>query len=99
MGEICITCGLPKEICVCEDIAREQQEIKIFTTRRRYGKLVTIVEGIDGGDIDLEELAKTLKTKCAAGGTVKEGNIELQGNHEKKAKEELKKLGFRVGDQ
>jgi len=96
MGEICITCGLPKEICACEHIAREQQEIRIFTTKRRYGKIVTIVEGIDGTAIDLEDFAKTLKTRCAAGGTVKKGNIELQGDHSKRVSAELKKLGFSV---
>ncbi len=47
MPEICQTCGLPKELCVCEEIAREQQDIKIYTVKRRYGKMVTIVEGIN----------------------------------------------------
>jgi len=99
MGQICEICGLPKEICACEHIAREQQDIMIFTTRRRYGKVVTIVEGIDGSAIELEDLAKTLKTRCAAGGTVKKGNIELQGDHAQKVKEELRKLGFSVEEQ
>lgn len=98
MGDICITCGLPKEICVCEDIAREQQDINIYTTTRRYGKTVTIVEGIDSNAIDLTNLGKKLKTKCASGGTVKKGKIELQGNHVKKVRGELKKLGFSVGE-
>lgn len=93
MAEICPICGLPKELCVCEEIAREQQKIKIYTEKRRYGKTVTIVEGIKS-DIDINELAKTLKTKCASGGTVKNGNIELQGDHKKKVQEALKKIGF-----
>lgn len=94
MPEICNRCGLPKEICVCEEIAREQQNITIFTVKRRYGKMVTVIEGIDANDIDIEELAKTLKTKCAAGGTVKGGNIELQGDHKRKAMEALREMGF-----
>ncbi len=98
MGDICMTCGLPKEICVCEDIAREQQFIRIFTTRRRYGKVVTIIEGIDGSAIDLRKLSKELKSKCASGGTVKDGRIELQGNHMEKVKEELIRQGFSIGD-
>ncbi|PIV68800.1 MAG: stress response translation initiation inhibitor YciH [Euryarchaeota archaeon CG01_land_8_20_14_3_00_38_12] len=93
MAEICPICGLPKELCVCEEIAREQQKIKIYTEKRRYGKTVTIVEGIKS-DIDINELAKTLKTKCASGGTVKNGNIELQGDHKKKVQEALMKIGF-----
>ncbi|MFQ5911083.1 MAG: stress response translation initiation inhibitor YciH, partial [Thermoplasmata archaeon] len=89
-------CGLPQELCMCEEIAREQQRIKIFSDRRRYGKVVTIVEGIDAADIDIEDLAKKLKTKCAAGGTVKDGRIELQGEHRKKVKLALEKIGFTV---
>lgn len=94
MPEICSMCGLPSEVCVCEEIAREQQEITIYVVKRRYGKIVTIVGGIDANDIDIEELARTLKTKCAAGGTVKDGNIELQGDHKEKVLDTLRALGF-----
>jgi len=93
VAEICPICGLPKELCVCEEIAREQQKIKIYTEKRRYGKTVTVVEGIKS-DIDINDLAKKLKTKCASGGTVKNGNIELQGDHKKKVQEALRKIGF-----
>ncbi|MCK4949028.1 MAG: stress response translation initiation inhibitor YciH [Thermoplasmata archaeon] len=96
MAGICPVCGLPQELCMCEEIAREQQRIRIYSDRRRYGKVVTIVEGIDAADIDVEDLAKRLKTKCAAGGTVKGGRIELQGEHKKKVKLALEKIGFTV---
>ena len=96
MAGICPVCGLPQELCMCEEIAREQQRIKIYSDRRRYGKMVTIVEGIDAADIDIEDLAKRLKTKCAAGGTVKAGRIELQGEHKKKVKLALEDIGFTV---
>ncbi|MEM2869366.1 MAG: stress response translation initiation inhibitor YciH [Thermoplasmata archaeon] len=99
MAGICPTCGLPKELCACEEIAREQQEIRISTAKRRYGKVVTIVEGIDAGDIDIEDLARQLKTRCAAGGTVKEGKIELQGDHKKKVEQVLQELGFQIAVQ
>ena len=94
MPGICNKCGLPEELCMCEEIAREQQNIRILTDKRRYGKVVTIVDGIDQGDIDLDELAKKLKTKCASGGTVKDGRIELQGEHKKKVKKALEDIGF-----
>ena len=94
MAEICSVCGLPKELCACEDIAREQQEIRIATTKRRYCKIVTIISGIDPTDIDLDDLARFLKNKCAAGGTVKDGIIELQGDHKKKAIVALKEKGY-----
>jgi len=94
MGQICSVCGLPVELCMCEEIAREQQQIRIFTDTRRYGKIVTVVEGIDASDIDMNELTRTLKTKCAAGGTFKDGRIELQGDHKKKVKDTLVEMGF-----
>ena len=96
MAGICPVCGLPEELCMCEEIAREQQQIKITTMKRRYGKIVTIIEGIDSSDIDLDDLARKLKTRCAAGGTVKSGRIELQGEHKKKVKKVLNEMGFMV---
>ena len=81
---------------MCEEIAREQQQIRIYLDKRRYGKLMTVVEGIDGADIGLDELARTLKTKCAAGGTVKDGRIELQGDHKRKVIEKLQEMGFSI---
>jgi translation initiation factor 1 len=81
---------------MCEQIAKEQQKIRILTDTRRYGKIVTVVDGIDATDIDLDDLARKLKTRCAAGGTAKEGRIELQGEHKKKVKEVLEELGFSV---
>lgn len=94
MSEICPVCGLPKELCVCEEIAMEEQQIRIFTTRRRFGKLMTILDGIDRKDIDLKDLCTTLKTKCACGGTVKKGRIELQGDQKTRASAILVKMGF-----
>ncbi len=96
MPGICSVCGLPEELCMCEQIAKEQQQIKIYTDTRRYGKVVTIVEGIDAADIDMDDLARKLKTRCAAGGTHKQGKIELQGDHKRKVREVLEELGFSV---
>jgi len=96
MSDICPKCGLPKEICVCEEIAREQQNITVAVDRRRYGKMMTIVDGLNPHDLDLDSLISDLKSTCACGGTIKEGRIELQGDHRPKVKKALDKLGFIV---
>lgn len=95
MSEICPKCGLPKDICVCETIAKEEQRIVIRLSKKRFGKIATTIEGIQDSDINIKEIAKKLKNKLACGGTAKEGIIELQGNHASKVKEELIRLGFK----
>ncbi|MBE0517608.1 MAG: stress response translation initiation inhibitor YciH [Thermoplasmata archaeon] len=96
MAGICSVCGLPEELCMCEQIAKEQQQIRILTDTRRYGKVMTVIVGINSGEIDMEDLARKLKTRCASGGTYKDGKIELQGDHKKKVKDVLEELGFSV---
>jgi translation initiation factor 1 len=96
MSDICPKCGLPKEICVCEEIAREQQNITIAVDKRRYGKTMTVVDGLNPHDLDMNALVSNLKSICACGGTIKEGRIELQGDHRTKVKDALEKLGFAV---
>ena len=91
---ICNTCGLPKELCVCESIAKESQQITIMLVKKKFGKKNTVVEGIDTKQIDLKDLTKKLKNMLACGGTFKDGKIELQGEHISKVREELIKLGF-----
>jgi translation initiation factor 1 len=87
--------GLPKELLAMEEIVREQQSIKVHIEKRRYGKLVTVIDGIGKG-VDINDLAKQLKMKCATGGTSKGGQIELQGDHTKKVNEVLSDMGFPV---
>ncbi len=96
MSNICPKCGLPNELCVCEEIAKEQQKIEISVDKRRYGKMMTIVDGINSSDLDIDALITKLKKKCASGGTIKEGKIELQGDHRTKVKETLEEMGFTV---
>ncbi len=94
MPEVCPNCGLPKEICVCETIAREEEKIRVFTTSKRYGKLVTVVSGLSK-DVDSREILKEMKTRLACGGTIKNAGIELQGNHKNRVLDILIKLGFK----
>jgi translation initiation factor 1 len=91
--EICPKCGLPKQACVCEQIVKSSQRISVTTDKKRYGKIVTIIQGFDAG-IDVKKIAKALKNELACGGTYKENTIELQGDHREKIKKALVKLGF-----
>ncbi|HLC96524.1 MAG TPA: translation initiation factor [Candidatus Nanoarchaeia archaeon] len=94
MTEICTKCGLVKELCVCETIAKESQKITVMIEKKKFNKPYTIVEGIDNKEIDMKELAKKLKSTLACGGTIKGGKIELQGEHKPKVKEILLRAGF-----
>jgi len=84
--------GLPAEIC--EQLSAEEQLIKIRLERRRYGREVTIIEGIDEKAFNLKKLASILKSRLATGGTAKEGRIEVQGDHRQRVKRILIELGF-----
>jgi translation initiation factor 1 len=91
---VCDKCGLPDDLCVCEEIVKESQRVKITLDKRRFGKYATVIQGIDDRNIDLKELSTLLKTKCACGGTIKDSSIELQGDHKEKVKEILRKIGY-----
>jgi translation initiation factor 1 len=94
MSETCGTCGLPKELCVCETIAKESQKIEVVIVKKKFRKISTIIRGLNQNEINLKELASKLKSRFACGGTAKQGIIELQGDHLKEVKAELVKLGF-----
>ncbi|MFH1054392.1 MAG: translation initiation factor [Candidatus Woesearchaeota archaeon] len=94
MSKICPTCGLQKDLCVCETIAKETQKIEVKTVKKTFGKMYTVIEGIDSKEIDLKDLGKKLKNKFACGGTTKDGKVELQGDHKQRVREFLVEMGF-----
>ena len=94
MSEIDPLTGLPKDLGVWENIAKGDQRITIREEKRKFGKVITVIEGINRKEIDIKDIAKKLKSKFACGGTAYKNIIELQGSHASKVKDELIKLGF-----
>lgn len=92
--EICNVCGLPKDLCICETLSKETVKIKIYVEKKRFGRFVTVIEGIDDKLTDIKGLLKKFKKILACGGTYKDKRIELQGNHLAKVRKLLIKEGF-----
>jgi len=91
-AEICPKCGLPRELCVCGALEKAAEKIRVYVTKAKFRKLVTVVQGIDKNDV--ENVGRELKRRLACGGTVKEGQIILQGDHKRKVKPILVALGY-----
>lgn len=86
--------GLPKELGVWENIAKEDQTITVEVIRKKYGKKYTVMKGIDKKDVNVKDIATKLKSKFACGGTAKDDYIELQGDYLSKIRDVLVSLGF-----
>lgn len=102
-GQLCPECNEALAECICSELA-EQQRLKdldgVVRIRRetsgRKGKGVTTVAGIPLVDAELKALMKKMKKTCGTGGALKEGIIEIQGDHREKLKVMLEKEGFTV---
>jgi translation initiation factor 1 len=99
-GRICPSCSQPIKMCRCktsvtpvktDGFVRIQRE-----TKGRKGKGVTLITDLSLPADELKKLAKNLKQKCGTGGTIKNGIIEIQGDHRQTLSTELQNLGWKV---
>jgi len=100
IGRLCPQCLRAVTACVCRGATKPAHGDGIVRvsreTKGRSGKGVTLVSGAPLAPADLEKLATQLKKRCGTGGTVKDGVIEIQGEHRDTLVAELSKLGFKV---
>jgi translation initiation factor 1 len=99
-GRMCPGCRRPVAQCACKTAAgkavrADAGQVRVSRqTQSRAGKAVTLITGLPLGDTALEALARELKRRCGSGGTVKDGVIEIQGEHRDLLVAELLRRGF-----
>lgn len=97
----CERCGELEEVCECPPepapkLEPTKQTARLSVEKRKKGKTVTVVRGLPTEDNDLSDLLKVLKSACGAGGTLKDEELEIQGNNLERVREELKRIGYRT---
>jgi len=100
----CPVCGKPYTQCRCEERTSSQMPnkktdgiVRVMRDRKhRGGKTVTVITGVPASDEAIASLAQQLKKLCGSGGTVKDGVIEIQGDHCEKVQAKLTELGYKV---
>ncbi len=97
----CEECGELEEACTCPPpeplrIPPSQQRVKISIEKRKRGKRVTIVSGLPAEGNDLPKLLTRLKSHCGAGGTLRDEQLEIQGEHQKRIRDWFAAQGYQV---
>jgi len=100
-GRMCPACRRPQAACACAApaAARRRGDGVVRVSREthgRGGKAVTVVRGVDADDAALAALGKRLRTACGSGGTVKDGVVEVQGDHRDRVVALLEQDGYFV---
>jgi translation initiation factor 1 len=96
---MCPGCGKPVGSCVCKQAVPPASDgiVRVtLETKGRKGQGVTVIRGVPLGADEMATLCKQLKQRCGSGGTIKEGAIEVQGDHRPVVLETLKQRGWKV---
>jgi len=99
LGRMCPSCGKPLTYCVCKQEKARGGDGNVRVgreTKGRKGKGVTIITGVPLAHEEMQALATHLKKRCGSGGTLKDGVIEIQGDHRDLVVGELQKRGWNV---
>ena len=100
----CERCELPEEQCQCPEETPlsvdfktpQKQTARLAVEKRKRGKFVTVVRGLQDTDTDLPGLLKQLRNQCGAGGTIQKGVIEIQGKQIDRIRSALQNIGYQV---
>ena len=97
----CEKCEELEENCKCPPeptplLDPSKQTARIAKEKRKKGKMVTVIRGLPAEGNDLPELLTKLKNSCGAGGTLKEDELEIQGDQLDRVREVLQQIGFKV---
>jgi translation initiation factor 1 len=101
-GKMCPGCNKPIAKCVCQkkqsqSIPKNDGIVRLMReTKGRKGKGVILITGVPLNNDGLKKLTKSLKQKCGSGGSLKNGVIEIQGDHRDVLEKELSRLGYKV---
>jgi translation initiation factor 1 len=100
----CEVCKHLESECTCPPPTPDQkvwlppnkQTAKLAVERRKKGKMVTVIRGLDPTETDLPKLLTSLKNSCGAGGTIEDSTIEVQGSHIDRIQKLLLEMGYKI---
>lgn len=97
----CEECGKLAKECICvpappADVEPQTQRLKVRLDKRKRGKLMTVISGFSCSQVQMQRVLTELKDQCGAGGTIDGSNVEIQGDHVRRAVDLLKSMRYRV---
>lgn len=98
-GRMCPKCGKPLDKCICKKQSEQKTDgiVRVFReSKGRKGKTVTLIKGVTLKEDALRSLHSELKRICGSGGSIKDGVMEIQGDHRETIFAEMKKRGFQT---